>query len=356
MSHDRNTHHLNKEFRKLLQIGNESNCRWVFHYFEKKKKTACIGNPSKNRSTSTYHDFICESEGKGVKYPVVGGINVFFSVNQYFDYHINALLSQLHANYLDIDIKNKTSISGYKSKQILENILCQLQNRQIPKPNAIVSSGSGGWHLYWAYSPIPAYKKTLKDWKAVTNKIIDSIKPSSLFVVDASASIDPGRVLRLPGTLHFESQNQCDCIELSDPYQFDRLVSKLNIERYEYPEKKKNPKIKRIRHGHNIKDWWAKIYYQLVNHANSGFVSEKDHNRDEFLFISYVALKHIQSDEETAFDMALALNERFKLLPEDEAISNLSTARKIDYRFKKETLSRRFNTFFPNLNLSLIHI
>lgn len=354
MQTPKNPFHLNKEFQNLLQIGNESNCRWVFHYLDKKKATACIGHPSKNRSTTTYHQFLCDSEGEKVEYPMLGGINVFFSVNQYFDYHINALLSQLHANYLDIDVINKKTITQRQSKQVLNHVLRQLELSKIPSPNAIVSSGSGGWHLYWAYEPVPAYKRTLNDWKQVTNKIISAIEPNRLYKIDTAASIDPGRVLRLPGTFHFESQNQCDCVEVSKAFTFEEMLMKLKIEKYQFPKKNKQNKPKSNRHGHNIKEWWAKIYYQLINHANDGFVGERHHNRDEFIFISYVALKHIHVDEQTAFDKAIELNNRFKLLSEEEAISNLSTARKTDYRFKKETLTKRLDSFFPNLNKSFL--
>lgn len=348
------SHSLNKQFRDLLQIGNESNCRWLFHNFKSHKAKCCVGNPSKKRRTTTYDQFICESEGEGVEFPVIGGINVFYSVNQYLDYNINALLWQLHANYLDIDIRNKERISQSQSHSILNRILDNFKENKIPRPNAIVSSGSGGWHLYWAYEPVNAYKATINDWKNVTRKIIKSIRPSTEFVVDKAASMDPGRVLRLPGTFHFNAKDHCECIELSEAFQFELLMNELKVEKFKFPEKKlKTPKPKNKKKP-NYVDYWGKIYYQLVNHAVSGYVSKKHHNRDEFLFISFTALKQIHSDKKKAFDKALALNERFGLLPEDEVINNLSTARRVDYLFKKETLSNRFDTFFPNLDQSFL--
>lgn len=174
-------------------------------------------------------------------------------------------------------------------------------------------------------------------------------------MVDSGASIDPGRVLRLPGTLHFESQNHCECIDIDKPYQFDSLLDQFGLTKYEYPLRKsvaKKSSLKRF--SHNIRDWWSKIYFQLINYASTGQVSKKHHNRDEFLFLSYVALKHIHTDEQAAFDQVLELNHRFGLLPEAEVVSNLSTARRVDYRFQKKTIAIRMSTFFPQLDQSFL--
>ena len=300
---------------------------------------------------------------------MLGGIDLYFTPNQFFQWKCTKQLSQLHANYIDIDTPKHEPVSSSKSKQILHNALGQLKDGNIPPPNAIVSSGSGGWHVYWIYNPVTGHIPFQTKWRQIAAKILESIDSNKNLNVDTAASSDPTRLLRLPGSFHFKAKDQCQCIHLSHKYDFDQLYSELQLEPIAPTPSKLNSKPTGAPKNHNIKDYWSKIYYQLLDVANRGQIKKpKEINRDEslkgnrdlFLFLSMVALQHIYGSYEIALNKVLSLNEKYRLFDNKGRDSNpnqvkryLSTCENVHYKYGKEKLIKIFSDHF---NTDISHI
>ncbi len=344
----------NSQFAELLSLGSEKYTRTMMYFDDAKAKWGVICNNPKRKNITSINFLQSRSEGlKDEDGNFMGGLDLFFTPNQFFQWKTAKQLSQLHANYLDIDTPKHKSISSGESKLILRNVLSQLKSNNIPAPNAIVSSGSGGWHLYWIYSPIEGYVVNQIKWREITAKLLSSIKSNNIFTVDSSASSDPTRLLRLPGSFHVKAENNCNCVHLSESYDFHLLSSALELD-FDVPTIKK-PETIHVRAGnpHNIKDYWSKIYFKLLEVANKGKVSKDHANRDIFLFLSMVALQHIKGSSEKAFADVMKLNQRYGLFTGRTSDSNpaqvkryLSSCFNVRYKYEKTKLITLFKDHF----------
>lgn len=336
--HSISTSRLNSEFREHLSLGKEDRyCRFLMHHVDRKPDWFCIGTPSSKRTTSTIAAVIGSSEGFKDDENILGGINVFFSVNQFFSWRKGQQVSQIHANYLDIDVKKEVSTG--RSKQILNNVLGQLGHSNMPYPNAIVSSGSGGWHLYWMYQPVKGLIRNQNVWKQVAHKLINSVTDGDDFHVDAGASSDITRVLRLPGTFHLKAKDWCSCVHLSQLYDFNVLGQQLSVTKPLWFHKSKSTSKKASTSKHNIKEFFAKVHFQLLSIANEGKVSKAMRNRDMFLFLNFAALRHIY-DADTTLMKTHELNIRYKLFKDTTKVdAYMQSAYEKSYHFTKQTLN-----------------
>lgn len=102
--------------------------------------------------------------------------------------------TQLRALFIDIDVKE----GAYPDRgTALRALFAFLKAAGIPRPNAIVSSGSGGFHVYWgldeALSP--------PDWKALALALAEATRQHGL-QCDTACTVDGARILRVPGTMN----------------------------------------------------------------------------------------------------------------------------------------------------------
>lgn len=344
----------NSEFYNKLSLGNESYSRTMMYLADDKAKWGIIGHENTKKKLTTVKAMQSRSEGlNDHDGNLLGGINLFFTPNEFFAWKCAKQLSMLHANYIDIDTPKHKTVTGEESRRILRNALSQLEMNKVPAPNAIVSSGSGGWHLYWIYNPIEGYVNHQIQWRAIAAKLLSAIRSNNILTVDSSASSDPTRLLRLPGSFHLKAMNSCDCVYLDELYDFDVLKTALQINSDVPKPKKSKSKQAHSRIKHNIKDYWSKIYFKLLGLANDGHVSKKHCNRDIFLFLSMVALQHIKGSSEDALSSVKELNERFGLFDGVGKDSNpaqidryLSSCLNVRYKFSKEKLINWFDHHF----------
>lgn len=365
----------NNQFFELLSLESEIHSRTLMYEAPEKRKYGIIGSDLTKKKRTTLSDMRSRSEGfSGGEGMALGGLNLFFTPNEFFNWRCKEQLCLLRANYLDIDTPSHEKVSNEQSQAMLDNALSQLKAKNIPSPNAIVSSGSGGWHLYWVYSPVKAYISRQMRWRAIAAKILSAIKSNDIIKVDSSASCNPVGFLRLPGSFHQKAQANCRCVYVDDDlYDFDLLERSLEIEsdasqfnknkttrvqkRHKTFKDGDLPKFQLVpsnnKPRHTLRHYWSKIYKELIGLALQGKVSKAHRNRDNFLFMTMVALQHIKGDNDAALAKVKILNEQFRLFDGKGRDSDpqrvddyLRSCMNVRYKFSKETLILWFKNIF----------
>ena len=358
------------EFTRLLKVGSEDKyCRYLWSKKIDKTKFPAwqpIGVRKSGKPVTSLIDFKLKSEAyiaaKGEKRC---SVDVFYSPNQFFDWRNTKQLAQLHANWLEIDTKDHEILSECSQKEIATQIAEIISSKDLPAPTGYITSGSGGIHFYWIYKGEAAYKKRVRIWREVTlvlAKTLKKAKPTSAkWSVDFSASRDPARVLRLPGTYHgisgrmtraflggpiykFEELARCLISSEENLFALNTLASS-NIQSQD--SKRHGPILKKESIDnkttkntgkHTIAQWWFRIYLVVCTNARAGGVKENS-NRDLYLFILFVALRHIKNSPEDALNSVLQLNKEFIHLDEEQARSYLKTALTTHYKYRKDTIA-----------------
>lgn len=116
--------------------------------------------------------------------------------------YLNAVRSQTHvvslkSLYIDIDVKEgsypdtKTAVLAFRQF---------LDDTGLPKPSAIVASGSGGIHVHWALD----HALPKNEWQVLANALAKATRDMGLHC-DQQCTIDSARILRIPGTLNAKS-------------------------------------------------------------------------------------------------------------------------------------------------------
>ena len=123
---------------------------------------------------------------------------------------------------LDIDVKDK----GYKTTEeavaALGNFCAALD---LPDPSAVVLSGSGGLHVYWACErPL-----TIEEWKPVANALAHASLKLGL-KCDTQCTVDSIRILRMPGTLNHKTKTptKVEFHSLGEHVEYEDLKSCLS--------------------------------------------------------------------------------------------------------------------------------
>lgn len=358
------------EFTKLLEVGLENKyCRYLWSKKIDKTKFPAwqpIGVRKSGKPVTSLLDFKLKSEAyiaaKGEKRC---SVDVFYSPNQFFDWRNTKQLAQLHANWLEIDTKDHEILSEVQQKEIAIEIAEIISNENLPAPTGYITSGSGGIHFYWIYKGEAAFRKRVRVWREITLVLARTLKKarptSAHWSVDFSASRDPARVLRLPGTYHGGSGRITRAFLGGPIYKFEELarslitseqnllalttlpsseLRSLDTSKNEPVESNKlnDQKTTSSTGKHTIAQWWFRIYSVVCTSARAGGVKEHA-NRDLYLFILFVALRHIRKSPEDALDSVLQLNKEFIHLDEEEARGYLKTALNTHYKYRKDTIA-----------------
>lgn len=102
----------------------------------------------------------------------------------------------LKSVWLDIDVKP----GAYSTTQeAMDALVGFCDTSDIPRPGAIVRSGSGGLHCYWI-SPTPIAPDL---WHIRADKLCSAAKGFGL-KFDPQCTVNPVQVLRVPGTKNFK--------------------------------------------------------------------------------------------------------------------------------------------------------
>ena len=360
----------NRLFLELLGVGSEEHCRYLWERRkingteESTNTWLSVGNPrNKVGKLKTQSDI---TQMLSQEKPTNETVDYFLSPNEFFSWRCKKGLSKLHANYIDIDTTNHEIKSKHEQQNIIDEVLEIISLTGIPKPNALIKSGSGGLHLYWIYEPVEAYKYRLDSWKKFTYSVIEKLGESKNWKVDATASTDASRVLRLPGSKHNTSKRTVEAhIVKQDLYKIEDLYKDLYIDVKRPNHLKlvpnKKPKISesekrvvspeklkmyQVRGRHNIRSWWKKIYENTRMFCKNNGVNEG--SRDYAAFILFVSKYNEIEDEQKAFDIIVNDNQSFIHLPLEELTKYLSTARTTQYKYKKETIAQYLS---ENLNM-----
>ena len=364
----------NRLFFELLGVGQEKYCRylWVRRVIDNEpdhvNKWLTLGRVKKGAADLSTRDDIFEAVAKEM--PGDDTVDYFLSPNEFFGWRCIKGVSRLHANYIDIDTTVKGSLCEWDQQALIKEVYDRLSSSSVPLPNAIVKSGSGGLHLYWVYEPTEAYRWKVEYWKQFTERLIKILGSGETWKVDSQASLDPSRVLRLPGSLHNKSKKTVKAYVLADSrFDFETLYKSADV----HPKRpdhlklvvggssglsdseKTKPKRKlsieqltvyRTNGKHNIKAWWENVYEQ-IRYACSTF-GVKEGQRDYAAFILFVARYNARNCEDDAYEKIKTDNDAFIHLSEKELKSFLSSARRKQYKYKKETLASYLEN---NLNM-----
>jgi len=329
---------------EMLGFGQESNLRYCWikrgnqNEVDHVSKWYALGNhdTKKTIESSTFMGDVESHEGS----------HVYFSPNEFFSWRNTKQVSLLHSNFLDIDTVDHKILTEEQESTLINEVFEQLIESGVPWPSALVKSGSGGIHLYWAYSPVPAYKYNVAAWKEVTEKLASSLKGGDLWSVDLSASLDVSRVLRLPGSIHPKSgRTVTEQIISPDLYHFSNLLKSFDLVHLQNKKvtklhtTKATPAVTEKRRSvgkHNIKTWWANTFFHIISKGRKEGFSEGQ--RDYAAFMLFVALRHIKGCPEKALEEVKELNDEFIHLSHSELNTYLKTASTTQYKYKKDTL------------------
>lgn len=146
-------------------------------------------------------------------------LNVFFAVGSYAGPNRKDPVAK-RAVFLDLDGKDfNGSISD-----ALRALTTFVKATGLPPPSIYVHSGRGV-HVYWCLDrDVP-----VEEWKAVAEALKSKCKELE-FPADPSATADPARVLRAPGTLNRKGATPIPCRVLSDngaTYPLERISAQL---------------------------------------------------------------------------------------------------------------------------------
>lgn len=342
-------------FLDKLGVGSESHCRYAWSHQIKKDNSQwrAIGHRSSNKRTYKLKDIYLDAEAfvpeKGERRC---SVDCYLSPNQFWDWRNTKQLASLNASWLEIDTIEHKCLTLSQEKIVIREVFEQLESSEVPLPSGYVLSGSGGIHLYWLYTEVSAYFWRVKAWREIATSLIDSLSGGDLWEVDAGASRDPSRVLRIPGTIHSKSGRTVKAFLNNEAsYSFEDLALKCNISlekpRLEIvveqdrkvaakPSKSVKKQTDKVTGRHTIRMWWSKVFNHVHHHAR--LTGVKEGKRDSTAFILFVALKHMVN-ENIAWERIKKINSEIINLEPKELETYLATAQKVQYKYSKATLS-----------------
>ncbi|MBB6117765.1 hypothetical protein F4826_004744 [Rahnella inusitata] len=333
-------------FDHLGGVKPAAHCRWFWYRNENPdERHSYLPCGQTRRKRSTIDNLI------DLRARVPGLINQYFTPNVFFDWRKKALLAGFCTNYVEIDTTIERGLRPDECEKVMREVFSQLSIANIPMPTAVVESGSGGLHLYWAYDMLDAYPARQQTWVKMAHALTSSLSGGELWKVDMAASHDMTRFLRVPGSIHGETVRDVRAfLSLGNVIlSFDQLAEKLGVRSVDQrinpqavsndPSWSKSNKTAPSGH-HSISAWWLRIFWHL-----NQYVREQGHlkqgQRDSVAFIMFVALRRTVSLSK-AWERIKEINKHHIGLGEKELEQYLSTASKVHYRYRKSTLVEYF--------------
>lgn len=252
------------EFCDLLGIGSELYHRQLNHKsFEHEQDgklvdSGLIGNPNLHtkKKLTTVAEYMHKHDH----------MEIYFSVNEIQDWRKNNTTRAWRVMHMEIDVKHKKSPE--RATEVLEQVLSSIEDSPLPYPSVVVSSGSGGWHLYWIVAEdnrlyrhpndtrsggsalIDDMRKTqhmlyetLERFRAIwDNKEQKKTKRLSKWKIDKTPTTIISQPMRMPGSYRIINNEkvQCRAFVLSEAKEFNTAVVAKNIKHdvFEWFEKR----------------------------------------------------------------------------------------------------------------------
>lgn len=332
-------------FNHLGGVKPTAYCRWFWYRNEiqnGKNTFLPCGQPRRNRSTI---DNLTEFRAR-----VPGLINQYYTPNVFFDWRKKDLIAGFCTNYIEIDTTLDRGLRPDECAVVMNEVFSQLSSSNVPLPSAVVESGSGGLHLYWAYDMLDAYPARQQAWGRVARALTSALSGGALWKVDSAASHDMTRFLRIPGSVHSETVRDVRAFLSSETaLSFDELAEQLGIRSVDQrinPHTVSNEPVWQdstptaSTGHHSISAWWLRIFWHLNQYVrDKGQI--KRGQRDSVAFIMFVALRRTVSLSK-AWDRIKEINRQHIGLDEKELEQYLSTATRVHYRYRKTTLVEYF--------------
>lgn len=105
----------------------------------------------------------------------------------------------LKSFFIDVDVKPDDPKAYPSTKDALAAVALFIKASTLPKPNVIVLSGTGGFHLYWAL-----IEAILPDvWSPWAHALVECARAAGL-KFDSQCSVDVARLLRVPDTFNIK--------------------------------------------------------------------------------------------------------------------------------------------------------
>ena len=102
----------------------------------------------------------------------------------------------LRSFVIDVDVKP----DGYaNSKDALRAIGKFIRDACLPMPTVLVSSGTGGYHVYWTID----HNMSFDEWAPLSRALAEATKAYN-FKVDTACTIDAARIMRVPETFNYK--------------------------------------------------------------------------------------------------------------------------------------------------------
>jgi len=132
--------------------------------------------------------------------------------------------------YFDIDAKKSPKSRVEASRTIVCKLMEVVHEWSNRSPDMLVFSGKSGFHVYyWTWDDIPTKfghpKERIAAFIRSRKELINRLRLEGI-IIDETVTADPWRVLRLPGSLHWETGLvACKVLNLNDfKPQRDALV------------------------------------------------------------------------------------------------------------------------------------
>jgi len=156
--------------------------------------------------------------------------NVYFTPNEWLDpirLRENSDILISSPLYLDIDYqklpKKSFSCAFSMTKKLIKHVR-RVRNRL---PSWIVFSGKRGFHIYyWHWDDVSKLERPqdrLEEFKRNREVLMRDLEKHGI-IVDRQVTVDPWRILRLPGTLHGETGFVAIKIDRLEDFSIDKAI------------------------------------------------------------------------------------------------------------------------------------
>ena len=230
-------------------IGNEPALRWFCRACDTRDELtdhqAC-GTPSYDprRETVTRRDYMLDVNSGEFNSKTKG---VYFTPNLFYRWRNQKHLNGIVAHWLEIDTKGHNALTEAESKRVLDEVADVLWRADLPMATSLVTTGSGGVHLYWMYDE-PQMTRSIKHretlierWREISKRISTrfEVKRKELgynrWSVDYAASHNPSGNMRLPSSLHHKTWREVEYYRGGKTFVPQELVTELGFE-WDFPQ------------------------------------------------------------------------------------------------------------------------